>query len=76
MSHESFDGVKFDLSPLVQDLTGIKHLKGPKTRLLLVLEVWDVNPTHKKSCPTNLLMSLNLTWNPSRSNGVKHLKRA
>ena len=36
--------------------------KGPKTHLLLILEVWDVKPTHRKSYTANLFMLSDLTF--------------
>ena len=49
MGWESFGVVRFDLGPLLQGQTSIAKLKSSITRLLLVLEVWDVKPTCRKS---------------------------
>ena len=37
------------------------NLKVPISRLLLVLEVWDVKTTYRKTCAGNLLMWPDLT---------------
>ena len=50
---------------LLQGQTGVNHLKSAKTRLLLVLEVWDVKSTYRKPCPANIFDVSNLTFNPS-----------
>ena len=42
---EFFAVVRFDLEPLVQGQTAVAKLKVPISRLLLVLEVWDVKRT-------------------------------
>ena len=55
----------FDLKPLIQGQRGVNHLKSAKTRLLLVLEVWDVKSTYRKPCPANIFDVSNLTFNPS-----------
>ena len=54
MSLESFGMVGFDLGPLLQG----------QTRLLLILKVYNVKPTHTKCWARNLLM-LDLTFSPS-----------
>ena len=41
------------------------NLKVPISRLLLVLEVWDVKTTYRKTCAGNLLMWSDLTLGPS-----------
>ena len=40
------------------------NLKVPISRLLLVLEVWDVKTTYRKTCAGNLLMWSDLTLGP------------
>ena len=60
MGWESFGVVGFDLGPLLQGQTRIAKLS-LITRLLLVLEVWDVKPTCRKSCAGNLLVWTDLT---------------
>ena len=65
MAWESFGVVRFDLGPLLQDQTRIAKLKSAKTRLLLVLEVWDGKPTYRKSWAGNLLVWSDLTLDPS-----------
>ena len=66
MCWESFAVVRFDLGPLVQGQTAVaKLLKEPISRLLLVLEVWDVKTTYRKTCAGNLLMLSDLTLGPS-----------
>ena len=61
MGWESFGVVRFDLGPLLQGQTSIAKLKSSITHLLLVLEVWDVKPTCRKSCAGNLLVWTDLT---------------
>ena len=61
MSFESLDEVKFDLGSLLQGQTWSTIFKRPKTHLLLVLEVWDVLLTYRKSGTGNILMLLDLT---------------
>ena len=69
MGRESFGLVRFDLGPLVQGQTRIANFKVLITGLLLVLEVWDGKPTHRKSWAGNLLVWWDLTLGPpSRSN--------
>ena len=53
--------VTFDLGPLLQGQTRIAKLKMLITRLLLVLEVWDVKPTYRKSWAGNLLVCSDIT---------------
>ena len=67
MCNESFDVVRFDLGPLLHGQTRIAELKSAKTRLLLVLEVWDGKPTYRKSWAGNLLMWSDLTLDIPRS---------
>ena len=56
--------LRFDLEPLVQGQT-----RGPSgvpiSCLLLVLEVWDVKTTYRKTCAGNLLLWSDLTLDPS-----------
>ena len=61
MGWESFGVVRFDLGLLVQGQTRIAKLKMLITRLLLVLEVWDSEPTYGKSRTGNLLVWSDLT---------------
>ena len=61
MGWECSDVPTFDLGPLLQGQTRTKVLL---TCLLLVLEVYNVNPTCKKSFAGNVLMS-DLTLDPS-----------
>ena len=61
MGWGSFGVVRFDLGPLLQGQTSIAKLKSSITRLLLVLEVWDVKPTCRKSCAGNLMVWTDLT---------------
>ena len=56
MGWESFGVVGFDLGPLLQG-----HLKVLLSRLLLVLEIWDGEPTYRKSWAWILLVWLDLT---------------
>ena len=65
MGWESFGVVGFDLGPLLQGQTSIAKHKSAKTRLLLVLEVWDGKPTYRKSWAGNLLVWSDLTLGPS-----------
>ena len=61
MGWESFDVVRFNITPLFQGQTRIaRH----KTRLSLVLEVCNVKPTHRKSWAGNLLLCSDLTLGP------------
>ena len=59
---------------------GSSIFKGPKSRLLLDLEVWDIKTTYKKTYPANLLMMSNLNFDPwallQGQTGVNHLKSA
>ena len=55
MGRESFGVVGFDIGLLLQGQTRIAKLKVLITRLLLVLEVWDGEPTYWKSWAGNLL---------------------
>ena len=61
MGWESSGVVGFDLGPLVQGQTRIAKLKALITRLLLVLEFWDVTSTYRKSWAGNLLVWSDLT---------------
>ena len=61
MGWESFGIVGFDLGPLLQGQTRIAKLKSVLSRLLLVLEVWDGEPTYRKSWAWILLVWLDLT---------------
>ena len=61
MGWESSGIVIFDLGPLLQGQTGLPNLKVHIICLLLVLEVWHVKPTNKKSWDENLLMWSDMT---------------
>ena len=65
MCYESFGVVIFDLPPLLQGQMGSLTFDVDFSRLLLVLEVWDVHPTYRKSCAASLLEWLFLTSDPS-----------
>ena len=56
MGWESFGVVGFDLGLLLQGQTRIAKPKMLITCLLLVLQVWDVKPTYRKSWAGNLLV--------------------
>ena len=64
MGWESSDVVRFDFGPLLQGQMRIGKLKVIITHLLLVLEVWDVKPTCRKSRARNLMWT-DLTLVPS-----------
>ena len=49
MSWESSGVVGFDLGPLLQGQTRIAKLKTAYNSLVIVVEVWDGKPTHRKS---------------------------
>ena len=55
----------FYLRPLLQRQMGSLTFKVDFSRLLLVLEVWDVHPTYRKRCDASLLKWSVLTSNPS-----------
>ena len=55
MGWESFDVVRLDFGPL-KVKRGQSNLKVLITHLLLVLEVYNVKPTYRKSWAANLLM--------------------
>ena len=61
MDWESFGVVRYDLGPLLQGHTKIIKLKSAITRLLLVQEVRDCKPTHRKLWAGNILVLANLT---------------
>ena len=65
MGWESSGVVGFDLGPLLQGQMRTAKLKSAKTRLLLVLEVWDGKPAYRKSWAGNLLVWSDLTLGPS-----------
>ena len=64
MCCESFGGVIFDLQPLLQGQMGSLTFEVDFSHLLLVLEVWDVDPTDRKSCAASLLQGLFFTSDP------------
>ena len=64
MGWESFGVVRFDLGPLLQGQTRIAKLKVLRTRLLLVIQVWDGKPTYRKSWTGNLMVWFDLTFDP------------
>ena len=53
--------VRFDLGPLLEGQTKIAKLEVLITRVLLVLEVWDGEPTYRKSWAGILLAWSDLT---------------
>ena len=55
----------FDLRPLLHGQIGSLTFNVDFSRLLLVLKVWDVHPTYRKSCAASLLEWLSLTFDPS-----------
>ena len=65
MGWESSDKVRFDLEPLLQGLMGVAKIKVPITSLLLLLQVWSVKPTNRKSWTGNLLMLSYFTLVPT-----------
>ena len=64
MGCESVDMVRFDLGTLLQGQMRIAKLKVPTTRLLLVTEIWDGKPSHRKALARNLLVWSDLTFGP------------
>ena len=65
MGWESFGGSDLTLSPSFNIKQGQPNLKVLITHLLLILEVCNVKPPHRKSWAGNLLMLLDLTFGPS-----------
>ena len=66
MGLESFGVVGFDLGPLLQGQMRIAKLKRANiTLLFLVQEVWNGEPTYRKSWTGNLLVLSDLTLGPS-----------
>ena len=65
MGWKYFSVVGFDLGLLLQGQMRIAKLKMLITHLLLVLEVWDVKPTYRKSWAGNLFAWSDLTLGPS-----------
>ena len=63
MGWESFGVSDLSLDPSFKVKRGYPKLKVLITRLLLVVEVYNVKPTHTKSWARNLLM-LDLTFGP------------
>ena len=70
MGWESFGVVGFNLGPLLQGQMKMAKFNSAITRLLLVLEVWDGQPTYRKLWAGNLLVWSDLTSYPSFK--VKH----
>ena len=65
MCWKSSDVVRFDLVPLFQGQTRTSKLKNMLiTCLLLILEVWNVEPTYRKSQAGNLQMWSDLALGP------------
>ena len=64
MGCESVDMVRFDLGTLLQDQMRIAKIERPTTRLLLVTQIWDGKPSHRKSLARNLLVWSDLTFGP------------
>ena len=58
-------GQIWPLTPSFKVKQGSIIFKGPKTHLLLVLAVWNVKSTYGKPCAQDLLMRLDLTFDPS-----------
>ena len=69
MGRESFDGSDLTLSPSFNIKRGQPNLKVIITCLLLILDVCNVKPTHRKSWAGNLLMLLDLTFAPTPLQG-------
>ena len=65
MGWESSGVVGFDLGALLQGQTRITKVKTAKTRLLLVVEIWDGKPTYRKSWAGNLFVWSDLTLSSS-----------
>ena len=61
MGWESSGVVRFTLDPSFKVRRGYLNLKVLITRLLLVVQVWDGKPTHRKSWAGNLLVWSDLT---------------
>ena len=57
--------VRLDLGHSLQGQMGSFTFEVDFSRLLLLLEVWDVHPTYRKSCAASLLEWLFLTSDPS-----------
>ena len=57
MGWESFDVIRFDMSPAFKVVRGEPKLKGFITHLLLIVEVCNVKPTCRILWAGNLLMS-------------------
>ena len=72
MGWESSDVVRFNLGPLLQVQTRVAKLKSAKnllkTRLLLILEFYNVKPIYRKSWTGNLLMGPLLQGQMRRAN--------
>ena len=65
MGWESSGVVRFDLGSLLQSQMRIAKPKSAYNLLIMVLEVCNVKPTHRKSWAGNLLMWSHLTLDPS-----------
>ena len=65
MRWESFDVVRFDLGPFLQGQTRIAKSKVLINHFFLVLEVYNVKASYRKSWPGNLLVWSDLTLGPS-----------
>ena len=65
MGWESFDVVRFNLEPLLLHQTRTAKPKSAYNSLILILEVCNVKPTHRKLWAGNLLMLLDLTFGSS-----------
>ena len=55
MCYESFRVVRLDLGHSLQGQMGSLAFEVDFSHLLLLLEVWDVHPTYRKSCAASLL---------------------
>ena len=69
MGCESVDMVRFDLGTLLQGQMRIAKIESAYNSyllqcLLLVTEIWDGKPSHRKSLARNLLVWSDLTFGP------------
>ena len=65
MSCECFGDFRFELGSLLQGQRRVYHILMSLTRLLSVLEVWNVKLAYRKSCLANLLVISDLTLGAS-----------
>ena len=65
MGCESVDMVRFDLGTLLQGQMRIAKIESAYNSLIiLVTEIWDGKPSHRKSLARNLLVWSDLTFGP------------